>query len=250
MEKGTIFFPEKEILETPADYGIPFENVFFKTDDGLTLHGWWVPNAGAEKTILWFHGNAGNIGDRAHNLALMYRYLGINIFIFDYREYGRSEGSISRAGTFVDSEAAYKWVKTTGIEPSRSLILFGRSLGSALAVYIARKYPCAGVILEAAFTSSKDMARLYAPYLAEDLVGKEGGYDTIGIIREVKIPVLFIHGSRDESIPLWMAQKLYEEANPPKEFYVVPGAGHNDTYIIGGKEYFQVIDKFIRSLPS
>ncbi|SFM96286.1 alpha/beta hydrolase [Thermodesulforhabdus norvegica] len=245
MEKGTVFFPEKEILETPADYGIDFEDVFFKTDDGLRLHGWWVVHPFADKTILWFHGNAGNIGDRAHNLALMYGHLNVNIFIFDYREYGKSEGSISRAGTYIDAEGAYRWVRDSGIEP-RSLVLFGRSLGTALAAYIAKKHPCAGLILEAAFTSSKDMISLYAPHLAEAL--REKGYDTLGIIKDITVPVLFVHGSHDEAIPLWMAQKLYESANHPKELYIVSGAGHNDTYITGGSEYFRALRNFLDSL--
>ena len=243
-EKGIVFFPEKAILETPADYELDYEDVYFTTSDGVKLHGWWVPHSEARTTVLWFHGNAGNIGDRAHNVSVMHKKLRVNVFIFDYREYGKSEGTISRAGTFKDSQAAYfHLIETMGILP-RDLILFGRSLGSALATYIASRYSCGGLILEAAFTSSIDMMKMYSLPIHSKLSLKDA-YNTIEWIRNVTVPVLFVHGQYDYTIPVGMSEKLYSLTKARKYYYLVRGAGHNDTYIIGGDEYFSKLSEFV-----
>lgn len=243
MEKGLIFFPERHIYVTPSRFGIEFEDVYFSTDDGVKLNGWFVPGT-TDKVLLWFHGNGGNIADRTENIDFLIRLVGVSVFIFDYREYGRSEGEISKAGTFIDADAAFSYLTNErGIGEDR-IVLFGRSLGSALAVYLAAKHPVHSLIIESAFTSSDDVADLYYPFM-KHLLKTSANYETSSIIGNIEVPKFIIHGERDEIIPLWMGEKLYELALPPKEMYVIPKAMHNDTYAVGGEVYFRKIKDFI-----
>lgn len=239
-EKGLIFFPMRELEGTPKDFQLGYENVFFPAADSTRLHGWFVSSSesSVNTTLLWFHGNAGNISHRLENLALLHRYLDISIFLFDYREFGLSDGHISKAGTYLDAQGAWNYlVKERSINPN-DILLFGRSLGTALVVDLASREPCLGAVLEAAFTSSQDMLKRYffgpiPPELSQST------YDNIGKIHLIRAPLLFIHAQYDEAIPLEMAQRLYQAAQASKRFYLVAGSGHNDTYMVGGSEYFQ-----------
>jgi fermentation-respiration switch protein FrsA (DUF1100 family) len=241
-EKGIVFFPDPYLIGTPADYGLEYEEVFFLTEDGVKLHGWWVPKAGAP-TLLWFHGNAGNISHRLDNLRLLWEMVGLQIFIFDYREYGKSAGHISREGTFKDALAAYRYLTETRGIPGGEIVFFGRSLGTALATDLAIKYPCGALILESPFTNSQDMARLYAPFLFD--WRPKVPYDNVGKIGQVKVPVMVVHGAHDEIIPVDMGRQVYEAAPEPKELYIIPGAHHNDTYDVGDAQYFARFKAFI-----
>ncbi len=246
-EKGTVFFPDPYLIGSPTDLGLEHEEVFFATEDGVRLHGWYVPHDGSSTTLLWFHGNAGNISHRLDNLALLHDRVGVNIFIFDYREYGKSEGEISKAGTFRDAFAAFGYLcSRPDLDPSR-IVLFGRSLGTALATALAAERACAGVILESAFTSTDDVMRLYFrffPPLPPGVIK----YDSLSLIGKVGVPKLIIHGEFDEIIPLWMGERLHEAASPPKEFYLINGASHNDTYLAGGEAYFAKLKAFVHSV--
>lgn len=246
-EKGTVFFPDPYLIGSPTDLGLAYEEVFFTTEDGVRLHGWYVPHHNSPATLLWFHGNAGNISHRLDNLALLHDRVGVNIFIFDYREYGKSEGEISKAGTFRDAFAAFGYLcSRPGLSPSH-IVLFGRSLGTALATAVAAEHACAGVILESAFTSTDDVMRLYfrfLPPLPPDVVK----YDTLSLIEKVTAPTLIIHGEHDEIIPLWMGERVHAAAKPPKAFYLIKGASHNDTYLAGGEEYFTKLKAFVDSV--
>jgi fermentation-respiration switch protein FrsA (DUF1100 family) len=246
-EKGLIFFPMRELEGTPEDYHLNYEDVSFSAADSTRLHGWFVPSSDPEvnTTLLWFHGNAGNISHRLENLALLHRYLHISIFIFDYREFGLSEGQISKAGTYLDARGAWNYlVGERTIAPS-DILLFGRSLGTALAVDLASREPCLGAVLEAAFTSSHEMLeRYFFGAIPAELL--QSAYDNLGKIRLVRAPLLFIHGQYDEAIPVEMAQRLYQAAQSPKRFHLVIGSGHNDTYVVGGFEYFQQWQDFLQ----
>jgi fermentation-respiration switch protein FrsA (DUF1100 family) len=241
-EKGIVFFPDPYLVGTPADFGLEFEDVFFEAADGVQLHGWWVPKAGAP-VLLWLHGNAGNISNRLENIKLLHDLVGVQILIFDYREYGRSQGRISREGTFKDAAAAYRYV--TGVRgiPARDLVIFGRSLGTALATDLAVQHPCRCLVLESAFTNSSDMAKMMAPFLFD--WRPQIPYDNLGKIDKVKVPVLVIHGAHDEIIPVDMGRRVFAAAPSPKDLYVIPGAHHNDTYVVGGQDYFQRLKAFI-----
>ncbi len=248
-EKGTVFFPDSYLIGTPADLGLAYEEVFFPTEDGLQLHGWYVPHRESSVSLLWFHGNAGNISHRLENLVLLHHQVRTNIFIFDYREYGKSEGEISKAGTFLDAFAAFRYLcSRADFDPCR-IVLFGRSLGTALATAVAAEHSCLGLILESAFTSTDDVMRLYFRFLPPLPPGIVK-YDTLSLIGKVTVPKLIIHGEYDEIIPLWMGKRLHEAAGPPKEFYLITGASHNETYLAGGQEYFRKFKAFVDSLIS
>lgn len=249
-EKGIVFFPERYIEATPKDYGLEFyEEVFFPAQDGTRLHGWFVHGPDERAVLLWFHGNAGNISHRLHNLKKLHDALKIPIFIFDYREYGLSQGEISKAGTFSDAHGAFRYLTSEKGFQKSSVLLFGRSLGTALAVDIASKEECLGVILEAAFTSTDDMMQRYFPFFAPQPKSVVK-YDSLSLIDKIKSPVLFIHGQCDQTIPVSMARHLLEKAPDPKEFYEIAGADHNDTYLVGGHEYFVVWQTFLNKCLS
>ncbi|UCG13724.1 MAG: alpha/beta hydrolase [Deltaproteobacteria bacterium] len=246
-EKGLIFFPTRELEGTPAHYQLRYEDIYFPATDKTKLHGWYVPAANPEKTItlLWFHGNAGNISHRLENLALLHRSLEVSIFIFDYREFGLSSGHISKAGTYLDALGAWHYlVQEREIAPG-DILLFGRSLGTALAVDLSVSEPCLGVVLEAAFTSSQDMlSRYFFGAIPPELL--HSAYENLAKIHLVRAPLLFVHGQYDEAIPLEMSRRLYQAAKSPKRFYMVPGAGHNDTYLVGGADYFRQWQVFLQ----
>jgi fermentation-respiration switch protein FrsA (DUF1100 family) len=244
-EKGIIFFPDHNLIGTPTDYGLEYEEVWFLAEDKVRLHGWWVPRAGAP-VFLWFHGNVGNISYWLENLKSLHNLAEVQVFIFDYREYGKSRGRISRAGTFKDAAAAYRYVTETREVPPVEIILFGRSLGAALATDLAVRVPCRSLIIESGFTSFSDIAKLYAPIIFDWRLRVP--YDNLGKIDKLKVPLLIIHGSDDEFIPVEMARRLFSTAKEPKELYIIPGAHHNDTFAVGGRKYFERLRTFIYRL--
>jgi fermentation-respiration switch protein FrsA (DUF1100 family) len=224
------------------------EDVSFIADDGVRLHGWFFPSNKSNTTLLWFHGNAGNITHRLDNVKMLKR-LNLNIFIFDYRGYGKSEGEPNEKGIYLDSQAAYDWlIKIKKIIP-RNIILFGRSLGGAFAIEVASKNSAAGIILESVFPSAKKMAKEMFPVLPLSWAIKSR-FDSIGKIPNLKLPKLFLHGTVDEVVPYKLGRELFSAATEPKIFYAIKGAGHNDTFLQGGTDYFNVIAQFIKSINS
>ena len=153
------------INRDPSQIGLAFENVFFTTKDGLQLHGWFIPHQESRATLVWFHGNAGNISDRLLNIKLLHDNINTDIFIFDYRGYGRSEGSVSEEGTYLDGEAAIQYLLRRHNAGARQLVLFGRSLGAAVAAEMAIRFDSSGLILESPFVSIREMARAIFPAL-------------------------------------------------------------------------------------
>jgi fermentation-respiration switch protein FrsA (DUF1100 family) len=249
LEKFALFFPERSLGATPKAEGLAYEDVWFPARDGVTLHGWWVPAPNARVTLLWFHGNAGNIGDRVDNIGYLHRVLRANVFIFDYRGYGQSQGSrgdLSEEATYRDGEGALAYLRSRPDVTGPRLVYFGRSLGAAIAVELARAQPPAGLILETAFTTLKDVARVHYPFVPLWFLRTK--YESLRKMSEIRVPLLILHGDRDEVVPLEQAHRLYAAANEPKRLYVIRGASHNDTYVVGGAAYFDVWASFLRSL--
>jgi uncharacterized protein len=250
LEKLVLYVPERKLEATPQLEGLEYEDVWFPARDGLKLHGWFVPAPGARFTILWFHGNAGNISHRVNNIKYLHRLLGVNVFIFDYRGYGKSEGrffNLSEQATYHDGAGAVAYLKGRQDIRGTSTVYFGRSLGAAIAVEIARQDPPAGLILETTFTSVVDMSKIVLPYFPiRSLIRTR--YETLKKLPELHVPILILHGDQDEVVPLEQARRLLEAANPPKRLYTVHGAHHNDTYVVGGEAYFRVWEEFLRSL--
>ena len=194
-------------------------------------------------TLLWFHGNAGNLSHRLDNIQRL-APLNLNIFIFDYRGYGRSEGEPDEQGIYMDSQAAYNKVLTMDGVSIESLFLFGRSLGGICAVETAVNNPARGLILESVFTSASDMSRKVFPLIPLGWALRSR-LDAVGKVPHLQLPKLFLHGTQDEIVPYDLGRKLFDHAGEPKTFYDIEGAGHNDTYILGGRGYFNALNRFI-----
>jgi fermentation-respiration switch protein FrsA (DUF1100 family) len=249
MERSFIFFPEKSIQNIPTDVGLSFEDLYISTADGVRINAWYVPYSGANLTLLWFHGNAGNLGHRVDHLRDLHREVGVNVLMIDYREYGRSNGRVSETGTYQDALAAYDYLaKRPELDFSR-IVAYGQSLGSAVAVELAVQRPLYGLILEAPFTSIRAMVSFHYPWLPiGGLLSTH--YDSLAKIGKVSVPLLILHGDQDEIVPYVQGKKLYEAANPPKQFYTIRGAGHNDTSLVGGIAYFRAIRDFFQGLET
>ncbi len=223
------------------------EDCSFSAADGVRLHGWFAhahhPRSASVPTLIFFHGNAGNITHRLTNIAYLIR-LGMNVFIFDYRGYGKSEGSPNEQGVYADAVAAYEYVLSRNDVDKKRIVLFGRSLGGAVAVELATRKPCEKLILESTFTSIKDMATImFGGLPLHYLVHTK--FDSIAKIPTIRVPMLAIHGDQDSVVPFKLGHRLFEAANQPKVFYTLEGADHNDTYERGGQDYFDRIAQFI-----
>jgi len=246
IEDRFIFHPDHVTDRDPSQIGVRFEDVFFTTQDGLRLHGWFIPHQDARATLVWFHGNAGNISDRLLNIKLLHDRINTNIFIFDYRGYGRSEGTASEKGTYLDGEAAINYLLGRDEAAARRLILFGRSLGAAVAAEMAIRFPSLGLILESPFVSIREMARAIFPSLPIAWL-LQTRYDTMEKVRLVKTPILVLHGDRDATVPFAQGKRVFEIASHPKKFHRIVGASHNDTFFVGGEEYYGALREFIES---
>ncbi len=243
LEQMFLYYPTRTIGETPAVIGLNYQDVFLVTDDRVKIHGWFVPCEGAAGTLLIFHGNAGNIGDRVPWIEMLHK-LGVNVFIIDYRGYGKSEGEPFEEGLYQDARAAGDWWVKERQSRGEKLILFGESLGGAVAVRLAAEVFPAGIILQSTFTSAWDMAKTMMPLgLLQPLINVH--FDSVKTIAQVACPKLMIHGDRDEIVPFRLGKRLFEAAPPPKSFYVVPGAGHNDLLWIAGSEYSRQLKMFL-----
>ncbi|MFQ5588603.1 MAG: alpha/beta hydrolase [Nitrospiria bacterium] len=248
MEKGFIYHPEKRLIATPADAGLSFEDLDIVTEDGVHINGWFVPYKGSEQALLWFHGNAGNISHRVDLLQRLHHELKLNILIIDYRGYGKSGGKLSEAGIVKDARAAYDTLLARKEINPKQIFIFGRSLGSAVAVTLATESQAAALILEAPFTSIKDMVKVTLPWLP--FKGRiKTKYDSLGKIKDVHTPLLIMHGDQDKTIPFAHGQRLFEAANDPKTFHTISGADHNNSYVVGGRAYFEAMSRFIHGLP-
>jgi fermentation-respiration switch protein FrsA (DUF1100 family) len=218
-------------------------DVWLDTADGVRIHAWWIPRDGASWVTLHVHGNAGNITHRYPQFREILA-AGSAILALDYRGYGKSHGRPTERGLYRDADAAYDYLLKSGFRPDQ-IVVHGESLGTAVAVDLAARRPCAAVVLEAPFTSAKDVARTVAPVIGPMIVW---GFDSRAKIGRIHAPVLFVHGDRDEVIPLRLGQRLFAAAHEPKSFWFVPGAGHNDISETAGASYRRHLQSFYERL--
>lgn len=243
-QPGLIYYPEpgRNIIAAPDYVGLAYEPVEISTTDGETLHGWFVPAPAAKGTMLFFHGNAGNISHRMEYL-LMFHRLGYNTFIFDYRGYGQSSGSPSESGTYLDAQAAWRYLtEAKGIPPAR-IVLFGESLGGAVAAWLAMNEKPGALVLASVFTSVPDMAAKIYPFLPVRLLSRFD-YNTIEYLRTVTCPVFVAHSSQDDIVPFAHGRALYQAAREPKQFLELQG-GHNSGFIFMREDWVEALGKFI-----
>ena len=247
LDRMMIYFPERGLTATPDSVGLAYEDVNLTASDGTLIHGWRIPGR-SNVTLLWFHGNAGNISHRLDNILALNQRLGVGVFIIDYRGYGLSEGKPSERGIYMDAEAAIAYLTSDiGLDPEREIVLFGRSLGAGVAVEMGVRHRFRGVILESGFTSIREMAESSGSLLPIPIALAlfEARYDSVSKIGRVESPVMILHGDRDDTVPYRMAEKLYGAASDPKTLYPIRGASHNDTVYVGGEAYLRALEEFI-----
>jgi uncharacterized protein len=244
--ESQVFYPSRTLSQTPAVAHLSYEDIWFTASDEIRLHGWWVPAEPVRFVILFCHGNAGNISHRIDNIFRL-NQMGLSVFIFDYRGYGRSEGRASETGLYLDTEAAYGKARELADRHGAKLLIFGRSLGGVAAVHVGSNYASDGVILESTFTNMGSMARVHylLPFLETWLQGRLAADTKIGAMQA---PLMMIHGDQDRIVPIKLGKKLFAAAPEPKTFYTIAGADHNNTYQVGGEEYFLRLASFIGTL--
>lgn len=241
--------PGRELNTTPSDVELEYESVFFTTADGVKLHGWFLPAREPRMTLLFFHGNAGNISHRLASLVIFNR-LNFDVLIFDYRGYGRSEGSPSEPGLYQDAMAALHYLQQQRGVALRDMVFFGRSLGGAVASWLAVRQPPRALIIEASFTSIPDLAAELYPLLPVRRLARLQ-YSTRDNLASICSPVLIIHSTGDEVVPFQHGQRLFAAAREPKRFLEIYG-DHNSGFLTSGEIYLDAIDDFrdfAQSLP-
>lgn len=244
LETKGIFYPLKKIEITPAILHIPFEDIYLQTKDNLKLNAWFIPKENVKSTILFCHGNAGNIGHRLEKIVLL-RQADIDIFIIDYRGYGKSCGNPSEKGLYLDARAAYYYlVNRRGLNPE-DIILYGESLGGAVVIDLAAVEKTGGLIVEGTFSRGRDMAKIINPCLPAFFFYHK--FDSMSKIKKVSVPKLFIHSRDDEIVPFAMAKELYKEADESKHFLEIRG-GHNTSFSDSQELYLAGLKLFIKGL--
>ncbi len=239
--RQAVFHPSKYpegLWEMKDQWGA--EDVWLDASDGVRIHGWMIPSRQpGQHVTLYLHGNAGNLTHRVDHIQAL-REIGTALLIIDYRGYGKSEGKPTEDGCYRDAEAAYEYLLQHGYSAAR-IILYGESLGTAMATELASRRPCGGVILEAPFPSAKAVAATVLPVLGPLVVS---GLDTAKKIGQVEAPVLIIHGTRDQVIDYKLGRQVFEAASEPKQFWTVEGAHHSDIVYTAGPEYIARLRKF------
>ena len=250
-EQQSMYYPTRDIVRTPSDAGLPFESVVLETPDGETLHGWWVPSGSPDApVVLFFHGNGGNVSHRLEKIAV-FRDIGADTLIIDYRGYGRSSGTPSEQGIYRDARAAYQWLTTTRrVDPDR-IVVYGESLGSAVAVHLASEAPMGGVVVESGFTSVTDIAQKRLPFLPVQWILKHK-FDSLEKVPRINAPLLILHSRQDELFEMSHPERLLAAAEAPKRLVEMQG-GHNDAYLVSADTYRDALARFladIRSAPT
>jgi uncharacterized protein len=237
-----VFFPTRELDGgTPAVYGLAYEDVALTAADGVALHAWWVPAPSARRSVLFLHGNAGNISHRLDKLAVL-AGLDASVLLLDYRGYGRSEGTPDEAGTYRDADAAYAWLRARGVAPE-TIVAYGESLGGPIATDLASRRPLAGLVLESAPSSILGVAQYHYPLVPVSWF-LSVRYDALSRMPAVRAPVLIMHSPRDEIVPFAMAEELLAAAPGRKRLVRLDG-GHNDAFIVAAEVYQAALREFL-----
>lgn len=240
LEESFIFFPAP-YPEGDWNPALPVEEAWFEASDGVRLHGWFLAHPNPQRVVLYCHGNAGNITHRADILQDIHRWVQASVLVWDYRGYGRCEGRPTEQGILADAEAARSWLaQRTGCPPDQ-LVLWGHSLGGAVAVHLAASRGAQALVLESTFPSLPDVAAYYYPWLPVRLLMRTR-LDALSLIGRYTGPVFQSHGEKDTLVPIFLGRKLFEAANPPKHFLILPQADHNDPL---GKDYYLQVKQFL-----
>jgi len=242
-EQKAVYYPTRDIVRTPQDAGLRFEEVRIETADGEAIHGWWVPSGKSDAPVLlFFHGNGGNVSHRLEKLAL-FHYIGADTLIIDYRGYGKSTGEPGEEGINRDARAAYRWLTDNrSVDPKR-IIVYGESLGAAVAVHLASEVPTGGVIVESGFTSVPDIAQKMFPFLPTRWIVRHK-YNSIDKVHAINAPLLILHSRDDELFEMSHPERLLAAAQPPKRLVELRG-GHNDAFLVSADTYREALAAFL-----
>jgi alpha-beta hydrolase superfamily lysophospholipase len=236
-----IFKSSDEIISTPDKVGLVYEDIWFTTKDNININAWLVPGDPSKPIVVFFHGNAANISYRV-DILRYFNEMGFSVFIFDYRGFGKSNGqATSEEDLYIDSRSALDYLRSKGWSASQ-MIYYGRSMGAAASLQMGLEFPPAAVVMEAPFTSMSEIAWHTAP-ITYALIGWwsiRARFDNINKIEKLTTPLVLFQGDKDHVVPVDMARRLYERANEPKAFYLIPGGGHSDLYQIGGEKYREI----------
>ncbi len=250
LQERLVFLPHmpgRELETSPAMLKLDYEDAWIETSDGEKLHGWFVPAIGARGTLLFFHGNAGNISHRLQSL-LIFNQLGLDVLMVDYRGYGQSSGEANEQGTYLDAQAAWDYlVDRRGVAADR-IVIFGRSLGGAVGAWLAAQpgVEPAGVIIESTFSSGEDMGRRLYPVLPVRLITRIR-YPVREFVTGIRAPLLVVHSRDDEIIPFDMSKTVFEAANEPKTFFEM-GGDHNAGFWISRERYVPELQRFFEEV--
>jgi hypothetical protein len=244
FEDSLIYFPSKYPEGDWQPAGLAFEDAWFQSADGTRLHGWYVAHPNPRAVILFCHGNAGNLSHRAPTAEILQRLVGCSVLMFDYRGYGRSEGTPDEEGILADARAARGWLaRQAGIAES-DVVMMGRSVGGAVAVDLAAADGAKGLVLESTFTSIPDVAAFHYPWLPVRLVLRTQ-FNSLKKIPNYHGPLLQSHGDADTIVPYALGRRLFEAANEPKHFITLPGGDHNDPQ---DRAYYDELIRFLDGL--
>lgn len=244
VESSSVFYPSTRMEFTPADIGLSYEDIYFDTADGIRLNGWLLKDPQAKATVIFCHGNAGNISGRLEKIKL-FLDMGLNVLIFDYRGYGRSQGKPTEPGVYKDAQAAYAFLQGRKDLASLPVIIYGSSLGGAIAIDLASKEQAACLIVDSTFSSAKDMAKRILPMVPGFLIKTK--LDSVSKVKQITIPKLFMHSPQDDVVPFSLGKKLFEAAAAPKTFKEMRG-DHNSGYAQNQPLFIEPISDFLRDL--
>ena len=251
FESRLIFFPNypDRLGGDWKPRALPLEDVWLTANDGTKLHAWWIPNEAARFTFLAFHGNAGNVADRASVYEFLRGTPG-SVLALEYRGYGRSEGKPSERGVYLDAEAAYAYlVKVKGREP-KGIISFGQSLGTAVATHLAARHEVGGVVLEAPFLSASRVARKFYWFLPGTSLLVRSHFDTEARLKEIKAPIFIVHCKQDPVLPFRFGEEVYRAAREPRRFLEINSYCHEDASVIAPDQYRAALREFLGSVDS
>lgn len=239
-----VYFPSTNMGTNPKSVGLEYESITFYSSDNTKLHAWYIPKKGADLTLLFLHGNGGNISHRIDSIKI-FNSLGMNVLIFDYRGYGKSGGNATEQNTYDDARSAWDYLVKNKKVKAEDIIIFGRSLGGAIAANLGSTLKPRGMILESTFTSAKEFASDVYPFVPKSLI--HFTYGTTKYLKDINYPILVVHSKDDDIVPYKHGEAVFKNANEPKSFLKIRGS-HNQGFLQSKDIYVNSLKDFLKEI--